>query len=57
MQANNLFKYRDKIVDAFKNGTFSSEHLKKLHDAGYDYVLKDVNSFIQDIKLIEEKTI
>ena len=36
MQANNLFKYRDKIVDAFKNGTFSSEHLKKLDDAGYD---------------------
>ena len=57
MQANNLFKYRDKIVDAFKKGTFSSEHLKKLDAAAYDYVLKDVNSFIQDIKLMEEKII
>ena len=55
MQANNLFEYRDKIFDAFKDGTFLSEHLKKLDDAAYDYVLKDVNDFIQEIKLMEEK--
>ena len=32
-----------------------SEHLKKLDDAAYDYVLKHVNDFIQEIKLMEEK--
>ena len=26
MQANDLFEYRNKIIDTFKNGTFSSEH-------------------------------
>ena len=26
MQANDLLKYRDKIIDAFKDGTFLSEH-------------------------------
>ena len=55
MQANNLFECRDKIFDAFKDGTFLSEHLKKLDDAAYDYVLKHVNDFIQEIKLMEEK--
>ena len=55
MQANNLFEYMDKIFDAFKDGTFLSEHLKKLDDAAYDYVLKHVNDFIQEIKLMEEK--
>ena len=29
MQANDLFEYRDKIIDAFKDGTFLSERLKK----------------------------
>ena len=29
MQANDLLEYRDKIINAFKNGTFSSEYLKK----------------------------
>ena len=55
MQANDLLEYRDKIIDAFKDGTFSSERLKKLDDAAYDYVLKDVNNFIQEIKSMEEK--
>ena len=27
MQANDLLEYRDKIINAFKNGTFSSEYL------------------------------
>ena len=50
MQANNLLEYRNKIIDAFKDGTFSSECFKKLDDAAYGYVLKDVNNFIQEIK-------
>ena len=50
MQAN-----RDKIIDAFKDGTFLSENLKKSDAPTYDYVLKDVNDFIQEIKSMEEK--
>ena len=46
MQANGLLEYRDEIIEAFKDGTFSSEHLKKPDDAAYDYVLKDVNNLI-----------
>ena len=26
MQANDILKYRDKIIDAFRDGTFLSEH-------------------------------
>ena len=26
MHANDMLEYGDKIIDAFKNGTFSSEH-------------------------------
>ena len=55
MQVNDLFEYRDKIIDAFTDGTFSSENLKKSDDAAYDYVLKDVNDFNQEIKSMEEK--
>ena len=29
MQANDLSEYRNKIIDAFKNGTFLSKYLKK----------------------------
>ena len=54
MQANKLFEYRDKIIDAFKDALLS-EHLKKYDDAAYDYMLKDINDFIQEIKLTEEK--
>ena len=46
IHANDMLEYRDKIIEAFKDGTCLSEHLKK-SDAAYDYVLKDVNSFIQ----------
>ena len=45
----------DKIIEAFRDGTFWSEHLKNSDDAAYDYVLKDANNFIQEIKLMEEK--
>ena len=54
MHTNGLLKYRDKIIEAFKDGNFSSEHLKKSDTAAYDYVLKDVNNFIQKIELISE---
>ena len=54
MQANNMLEYRDKIIEAFRDGTFSSEYLKKSDDAAHDYVLKDVNDFIQEIILMEE---
>ena len=55
MHANDMLDYGDKTIKAFRDGTFSSEHLKKSDDAAYDYVLKDVNSFIQEIKSMEEK--
>ena len=55
MQANDLLEHRDKIIDAFKDGTFSSEHYKKSDAATHDYVSKDVADFIQEIKSMEEK--
>ena len=55
MQANGMLEYRDKIIDAFKDGTSLSEYLKKSDDAGYIYVLKDVKNFIQEIKSMSEK--
>ena len=55
MQANDMLEYRDKIIKTFRNGTFSSEHLKKSDDAAYDYTLKGVNSFIEEIESMAEK--
>ena len=55
MQANDLLEQRDKIIKAFKDGTFLSKHFKKSDAAAYNYVLKDVNNFIQEIKSREEK--
>ena len=55
MQAKDLLECRNKIIDAFKDGTFISEHLKELDDAAYDHVLKDVNKFIEKFKSMEEK--
>ena len=54
MHANDLLKYRDKIIDAFKDGTFSFEHLKKSDGATHDCVLENVNDFIQKIKSMSE---
>ena len=54
MQANDMQEYRDTIIKAFRDGTFSSEHLKKSDDAAYDYVLKDENNFVQKIELMAE---
>ena len=55
MQANDLLEYRNKIIHSFKDGIFLSEYLKTLDNAAYDYVLKDVKRFIQEIKSMEEK--
>ena len=38
MQANDMLEYRNKIIDAFKDGTFSSKYLKKSDDDTYDCV-------------------
>ena len=54
MKVNDMLEYRDKIIEAFRDGTFSSEHLKKSDDAAYDYVLKGVTKFIQKIKSMSE---
>ena len=50
MHPNDMLDYGNKIIEAFWDGTFQSEHLKKSGDAAYDYVLKDVNNFIQEMK-------
>ena len=55
IQAKDLLDYRDNIIDAFKDGAFLSEHLKRSHGVTYNYVLKDVNKFIQEIRSMEEK--
>ena len=39
MDANKMLEYRDKIIEAFRDGTFLSENLKKSDDAAYGYVL------------------
>ena len=54
MHANDMLEYRDKIIDALRDGTFLSEHLKKSDAAAYDYVLKDVKNFIQKIESMAE---
>ena len=38
MQANDMLECRNKIIEAFRDGTFSSKHLKKSDDAAYDCV-------------------
>ena len=54
MEANDMLEYRNKVIEAFRDGTFSSEHLKKSDAAAYDYVLKDVKNFIQKIESMTE---
>ena len=38
MHANDMLEYGVKIIDAFKNGIFLSEHLKISDDTAHDYV-------------------
>ena len=53
--ANSLLESRNKIINGFKNGTLLSKYLKKSDDAVYDFTLKVVNKFIEEIKLMGEK--
>ena len=55
MHANELLKSRDKIIKSFKDDIFSSEHLKKPNDAAYNYMLENVNDFIEEIKSMKKK--
>ena len=57
MQANDLLEYRDKIINAFNNCIFLSEHLKESEEVANNYVLKVVNEYIEKIKSMEEKLI
>ena len=50
MQANDVLEYRNIIIEAFWDGTFLSEHLRKSDNAAYDYVLKEVNKFIKKME-------
>ena len=50
MQSNDMLECRNKIIEAFTDGTFSSKHLKKSYHTAYDYVLKDEKKFIQKIE-------
>ena len=49
-----MLKYRDKIIEAFRDGTFSFEHLKLSDNTAYGYVLKDVEKFILKIESMAE---
>ena len=55
IHSNDMLDYGHKIIEAFINSTFSSEHLKISDDAANDYTLKGVNNFIQKIELMAEK--
>ena len=52
VHANDMLDYGGKIIEAFRNCTFSSEHLRKSDDA---YMLKGVNNLIQKIESMAEK--
>ena len=55
MQANDLLKYRNIIIDAFKHDTFLPENLKKeTKDAPNNFVLEEVSKFIQKIESISK---
>ena len=55
MHAKELLESRNKIIKAFKDDIFPSEHLKKSDDDAYNYMLQNVNEFIEEIKSMEEK--
>ena len=55
IHVNDMLEYLDKIIEAFRDGTFSSEYLKKSDDAAYDYVLDDANNFIQKTESMAKK--
>ena len=50
MQANDILECRKKIIEAFRDGVFLSEHLKKSDAAAYDYVFFYSENWIDGIK-------
>ena len=53
MHAIDLLEYKDKIINAFEKGIFLFEQAKEeSKDVLYDFVLEDVNKFIQKIESI-----
>ena len=50
-----MLESRNKIIKAFKDDIFPSEHLQKSDDDAYNYMLQNVNEFIEEIKSMEEK--
>ena len=55
MHRNESLECKNKILNAFKDNTFSSEYFKKSDNAAYDFALKSVNEFTEEIKSMEEK--
>ena len=55
MHANSLLESRNKVINAFKNGNFSCEYLKKPDAPAFDFTLKGINKFIEEIKSMAEK--
>ena len=55
MQANNLLEYRKEIIDAFKDGTFLSEHLRELDNAAYDFMLNYVKEHFKKLNRWKKK--
>ena len=55
MHANDMLEYQDKIVEVFRDGTFSSEHLKESDAAAYDYILEDVNNLFRKLNRWQKK--
>ena len=54
MHGNESLECKNKILNAFKDNTFSSEYFKKSDNAAYDFALKSVNEFTEEIKSMEE---
>ena len=51
MQVNDMLEYMDKIIDAFRAGTFFSEYLQTSDDAGYKNVIQEIKSMEEKINL------
>ena len=57
MHANDMLEYGDKIIEAFRDGTFSSEHLKKSDAAAYDYIFEDINNLFRKLNQWQKKNL
>ena len=55
LESRNNLKVQKKVINAFKNGNFSCEYLKKSDAPAFDFTLKGINKFIEEIKSMAEK--